>query len=616
MVLAFDIRKLDLLGHPINLHFKNRSEVKSLLGAAVSMILLTLLCFVIIIEINYENFISKYSHVWYFKKYSENNKISLDGDSLPLAIFLEDGEGNMLSHSDYFYIKGLKITNIRKNFTNSNLNENISLDKCKKEKFQKLFSKEKFENYNFSRMLCITNQSIYLQENENLKFELKLNKNIPSSFSNEFNKIFSDKIKLKILFLKSFVNESIVQLKNNQEKVHLLEFSINIKKETTRTLEISLRQDVYNFYDMYSTSIKSTKIIFKPEMIDRDERYTQDDILAEIYIFPSHETKIINVLQRNYFHLFSNIVGLGLFLYISFKLIYSKIASFINDLEMINSIFIFENPEYDQLSQIKSKLPLLTSQKVKLFDLGSENRQSQSKNLKINLRYMNSELEMKNIPSDEVFDRVRKNSDLKMSKLEKYEKTKMEDFCSTPTPKKLSNGRFSINNFLKGKLYSQEYENPNKDQMTKIISEILSENLKNKSFKFSFLEGIYAKLCSSFKNNKCTKNNSLYLKAEKELKKYLDVSFYIKKFNEIHILKLLFLNSQEHVTIFDHINKDIVFKFQNAENFSQSKEFYYKNDNLPSILADLKDRVENRSIKSDLDRKLYDLLPEEMKRPF
>jgi hypothetical protein len=613
MVISLFLRKLDLLSQPINLNFKNSAKVNSVLGGIASLLFLSLLTFLIFIEIQYEIFHSKNPHVWYFKKYSENTKLTLDSESMPLAIYLEDGEGNIFSHSEFLDLKGLKVTRQRKNSSNTNLEEYLFLEKCKTENFQKL-SKEVFGKFNVSEMLCIPNQSIDIQDYENLKYYLKLNENRPSSFYDGFYKLILGKIKFKILFQKTYFNDTIVQLQHSQENVQLQEFSITIKKEVTKSIDIALRQDVYNFYDFFSTSIQSTRKILTPEIIHREESDLQDDILAEINIFPNKEIKIINVLQRNYFNFFSHIGGLGLTFYFVFQFFYSKIASFNKNLEMINSIFIFENPDSNLISQTRSKFPLVSSQKVKLFDLGSENRQTQSRNFRVNLRYMNSELEMKNMPSDEIFERVRKNSDFQMNKLDKYEGSKMEDFSNTPSPKKLTNDKFSYNNFLKGKVHSREEENPKKDHMAKFISELMIENSKNKNLKFNFIELIQAKFCSWRKDIKCAKKFSLYLKAEKELKKYLDVSYYIQKFNELESLKLLFMNS-EHIAIFDYINQEKFFKCENEEKFSDTKEFFNNKENLPRIIADLKDRVENRSMKLDLDRRLYELLSDDIKRP-
>jgi hypothetical protein len=631
MVLSKLITELDIYAQPITLNFAGKPKIKSLAGGVMTLVLLCVLCFLTFIEMK-DFFFFDSPRVSVFTSYSKVYDQVLDNYSMPLAIFVEDEDGRILPDTDIFKFEAYVVTKIIKPSDSGDENKlqdisysSVNLLKCTKDHFTR-FSQQTFNNEKISEMLCIEDQKINLLEIDDILkyfiFRIKLNENNQNNLDVGKYKINTGKIKLKILFQHQCFNDSSFTSEEETMSIHPQYISRILKSLSTKQLEIYFRSEQYNFYDIFMSSLFISRNSLTCDRWSHDEADYSDGVLAEIKIFPEKLTKVTRIFPKSLPILISDIGGSYIVLYYIFKIFIICISKMVKDQAIVNSVFYFAKPEVSTLSHTRSRLPLITSRKIKVFDLGSDHRQTQSKNIKLNLRYGNQEENSKNFHDEDGYKEVYKNSDLKNPKPENNNKNenneKNEKFgfsCSTSKKEYVTNG-MPINNFFKAKIMTKEVDESRKETHAKFISDLMVDKSKNKKLEFSIVEIVKMVLFSCLKNQTFEKKRDLFDKAKIQISKILNVTQFIFKMDEIEKLKSLVLNPEQNA-IFEYISKDKQVKQEDEkEKFSDAKEFFTNKETLARLITQLRDRLDNKKGQIELDKRLYDLLSEEMKKSF
>jgi hypothetical protein len=156
--------------------------------------------------------------------------------------------------------------------------------------------------------------------------------------------------------------------------------------------------------------------------------------------------------------------------------------------------------------------------------------------------------------------------------------------------------------------------NYEKSEILDIFKFVDKQNRKN-HLKFSNYDIIQMYFCNCLASSKLRNTIDLYQKSITSLDEYLDISFIIQKLEEFEKLKLLCLN-YEQLAVFNFTAKDYCSMNdikQGESTISKYKEFNKDNEKLVAIVANFRKRVNEESEMSEIDRKLYDLLREDLK---
>jgi hypothetical protein len=147
------------------------------------------------------------------------------------------------------------------------------------------------------------------------------------------------------------------------------------------------------------------------------------------------------------------------------------------------------------------------------------------------------------------------------------------------------------------------------------ILKFIQKQDKKNQLKFSYSNIITMYWCNCCAGKKLIDRMELYYKATKILDEYLDIGNIIHRFEELEKLKLLCL-SYEQLAVFNFIAKDFctLDEFKHGEStINKYKDFNKDKDKLASTISKFKKRIQDDEDLTEIDRKIYDLLREDLK---
>jgi hypothetical protein len=195
--------------------------------------------------------------------------------------------------------------------------------------------------------------------------------------------------------------------------------------------------------------------------------------------------------------------------------------------------------------------------------------------------------------------------------------------------KKISENKIDNNNILIGKNENNEntitnkyhYHSPRKKsnedstpESIDILKFIESQNKKNR-LKLTYIEILKMYFCQCCSDQQLKDKIVLYEKSLESLHDYLDISYIITKLEELEKLKLLLL-TYEQLAVFNFIAKDFctLDDLKIKENkIGKYRQFQRDNTQLANTIAKFKIRVQEKDNLSEIDKKIYDLLREDLK---
>ena len=184
----------------------------------------------------------------------------------------------------------------------------------------------------------------------------------------------------------------------------------------------------------------------------------------------------------------------------------------------------------------------------------------------------------------------------------------------TSKNKENSNDRMINNYSLKFKT-NNYIEKINDNNHEKEINQFLEnwKNRKNIKINFSYWELLKINICKCnciiriFKNNKNSKKLKIYYKFRGLISQFLDIPFFITKFEEYDKLKYILFNEKQ-LSLYKFISNDFIYSddFEMKKKMLTNKKLFYNDDKkiVSTLLQLIKENKTN--IKSEIDQRLIE----------
>jgi hypothetical protein len=568
------IKSLDFFGDYIHLRINSQTTSKTFIGGFASI--LTILAYFLLFIIMSLDMFNKDKPIVDLenKILPKSPNLTLDSYSLPISINLQDSLLKTYNLPNIFVLEAYLVTRVD-DYLNST---ELVLENCTIDNFPQI-SNNSYYNLQLYNNLCIKfhNLSIggNMQENylQYIAFGLKLCINSTKSkilcaSENEIKEFFEN----NTFYMNLYFQNNIINTQNYlmPETPFMKNIYKIIKYGMYKECGLFLKNQILlSDNGFIFETINQYKVVsYDQEYYEFSDMIPDDGYLCSFFIYSSN---LMEIYRRNYIKIQDILASVGALLNIC-----------VYFLQLFISIF--------------SSMAINQNILNKVYDFYLIKRQHNKEKTYAGRRIL------KTRPSNNITKDLQKKGDDNKSE-------------HSRSFNKIENKSEIV---INPKIHHHNFGNKSSDESTPesidILKFIESQNKKN-SLKLNYLELLKMYICNCCSSQELKDKKLLYKKSLDCLDDYLDISYIISKLEEFEKLKLLLL-SQEQLAVFNFIAKDIC--TLDDLNYKENKIGKYKqlqrdSSYLANTIAKFKIRVQEKDNLTEIDRKIYYLLREDLK---
>jgi hypothetical protein len=584
------VKNVDFFGESIHLRINNQTTSKTLLGG-ISSIFIIVGFSSMFITLSLDIFQKEKPIVSLENRIlSKSPNLTLDSFSLPISINLQDYYLNTYYMPNIFVLEAYLVSRIN----DSLIPTKLDLENCSLNNFPQISNKSFIESKLYNN-LCIKNQSLSIGGNiqedyvQYITIGLKTcinstNSNITCASENEIMDFFSK----NTLYFSLYFQNNIINSQN------YLYPETSFIKNVYKMIKYGLYKESGLFFKnqilfsdngfILDTNYQHNVVSYNQEYYEFSDMNLSDGYLCSFFLYSSN---LMEIYRRNYTKFQDVLANVGalsnMFIYI-LQYFVSIFSSNVLNQHILNKIFDFLIIK-KQISKNETinfgKSGLLNIKKINNLIYNAHN------NLPEEIKSENVDMNSKNNKNE--------NGD----KLENIKENRIDQIDTQKN--KFSTPRIKIN----------EENIPDSIDILKVIE----SHQKNYRLKFTSTEILLMNFLPCFKKKELKEKFLLYEKSLESLNDYLDISYIITKLEELEKLKLLLL-SYDQLAVFNFISKDFftLDELTHHENkIGKYRQFQKDNKQLANTIAKFKVRIQESDNLSEIDKKIYDLLREDLK---
>ena len=570
------IKKLDYFSITFQFHYKLNNNYKSFFGGTV--FLLFLLFSIIFTSLNINNFIERKNMtlINYTKQLESAEEISFSNHSNIFAF----GITCEYFENIYDYLN-VDVVNVIVNSTNGNITKKYNIlpsHPCTEQDFYNAHN-ESFKLYGLKNYYCpiktkLTMKGIY---NDNIFSYYELSATIKSNETKYFqqleNILLNDQCRFEVYHMDThidaykfdnpvhhFLNSHYVML----NPTLLLKMNVFFKKTIFTSYENYFFETSYtNYYLEYSKSEKYFLEKGFQRYINKPKDY---EVFSKIYL---RSSMVSDLIQRKYMKLSEFIAHITSFLSTTFIVLYLIIGK-------INYILSYQKILLD-IFTIKNFSNKLDIQRIEINNINSPLRENYDKN-SITSRI--------NLINNNKINNIKENNEIKINNNNDNNYIKKIKSNNIPLKKRNSNLIYAEKNI-------------------KFINDLEKGYKLIKTNIFEFII-VFLFKCNSKKRN-------YIFDTSKKIFLELDILNYLKKINQIEIIKNCIFNNKLKES-FNFISKPFftIYKKEYLKNYYNYRSNYFSKDEINIFIKDSKDLLNNQfdnKIELNLMNMIQNLIP-------
>jgi hypothetical protein len=585
------VKNCDMFGEGIHLLINKKETANTILGGFLTILLLLGLGGTLIIT-SIDIFLKEKPLVTVENRILPSRpNMTLDNFTFPLSFFVQDGYAHNYNDPRYYTIELRDVTFINSDNGTTQIDVYHEYESCNPYHFP-LISNNTFYSTGLQNYYCIKNQNISVGGYYDEKYVRYLGVNLKTcKNSSESNITCAPEEEIKEYFTNTtfyfglFYQTNVIntQKYSNFTVPYIINKYKAIKYGTTKYFEIFIQNQFLISDNGFIMEYNEETQIMSHEIDTYDfSDMDSEGYLCCFYLYSSNKQQIY---RRNYLKIQDVLAQTGALAEVFirfFKLICLIFTTTSLNKHILNRIYDFDliNRDITKNKNQKGKFKSVTLKK--LFDL-------------------NNELDENYSPSNRII-------------IKPPEEKEMDNFnaikIQPPEEKEMNN------------LYTANRENRiskrNKVRFLKDSKNILyliNHRRKENNLSFTYFEIIKMYWCCGIPNSIKNKK-SLYEKSMNSLDEYLDICYIIKKLEELEKMKFLLL-TYEQMAVFNQISKDFCSlneTKQSESSINRFKEFNKDSAKLSETILKFKMKIiENNENLTEIDKKLYDLLRDDLK---
>jgi hypothetical protein len=608
------IKSLDFLGEGIKLNIKGEDEVKTLIGAILTIMITIVLATATWLMGNDMIYKEKPTTEVQDLPYKQRPFLFLTNETFPIAFCLQRYDQKVFDIKSYFRMEAIDWKAFNTNQTSSS--KTYEFERCTYDHFPKIENKTYLETAGIANYYCLKNQNIIIGgywDNDFVEYSilrLRLCNNQTDGGAcapiEEISRFFNE----ELIAFNVYVQNTIFDLRNytSPKQLYLLNLFKNIKLTSTKSFNIFIREQELISDDgfMFEDITNYTSISYDTSDVD-DADISESSIMDINFYAAPHKL----YYYRSYIKIqtvLANFGGTADALFIIGHAIALYFAQIQLNQKLMNKIFDF-NLDKDR-KRNKSRLSKSVGKDMEIL-------QKLVKGNVINKIVIG---EIKNSSKQEIIDKSDQNISIK-NKANYLIIKPADKELKSPLGADISNKDNISNNNVSCNSGPDEQEavrhiTKKKSTLNDIVSTVKKKN-PEKKLKLLFCDSLRKPFCSRCKNPKQVNKYKLFEKASSTLKDYMDITSIVKQLEEFQKLKVILFNS-EQLAMFQFVAKDecsLEDKVELRSEMAKLKAFVSDYEKMVQIILDYKEKLGSRGVPiSPLDKKLFELLDEDIKK--
>jgi hypothetical protein len=641
------ITSQDVFADPILFTLNKHDSPKTVMGGFLSTILLIFIAIQFISQVRYTLFNENPTISSFTVNKQKRGDLNITSDSLPIAVKMTDLNGNIY-HNDLF-VSAVQNSIIFQDGIMYPDPKLLPLVDCSFDNFPHL-TKEEFDYFKLNDFLCLKNPNVtisgYINERKfsSLNFRVsfcppkELDKNCNPEVRRQF---FREKCKEKYLFFELTFHNNVINAFNHSNPV----------VKYIEAIGIHMDPDKYKFSQVF---LNKQNLISDDGLIWQNETkynivsyegftnefasapYTRDSTIIDINIFPSNTEFIF---RRGYNKLQSDMADImALYEYIKFaiKIICAPFGITKKNIKLMNTLFQFDF-EGQKKELNNSKLNSQNDKRTNKieFDKKIRKKDSEFKNFKDEHKLKSSykiKIDTLHINGDNYENNNQSNSieskNLKINGGIKVENSNSNLGNTTELINLKITKSASLNDNINKELHGNktignepsnlEIIKPNKKELFDFWENRKHIRKKNE-LHFSFLQILAKNFLCCVMNKKLKQKYKLYKKAEEKLQQVMEISYVMNKLEEVEKLKTIMMNTNQ-IALLNMSSKEVCsLNNEKMRNSEYNRIKYFQTDHKlfnTAIHKIIKNFVDDKRKKNKIEKRLIELLPDELKRNF